>query len=116
MKFSQFERKQCLQSLKDPGAVKTVRDMDFIKALMPLVDAVLNLPMISMMWSDIEAKKYRRGKDRRTGQPIMSWGLFLVGQLELPIADFGDDPASEHNAQMVATLLNAAKEFRMKVI
>lgn len=116
MKFSQFERKQCLQSLKDQGGTKTVRDMDFIKALMPLVDAVINLPMVSMTWSDIEAKKYGRGRDQRTGKPMMSWGLFLVGQLESPIADFGGAPASEHNAQMVATLLNAAKEFRQKVM
>ena len=117
VKISQFERNQCLQRLMDSGAAKTVRDMDFIRALEPLIQTVLNLPLQALMWSDVEARRKGCPVIRQDGTTYIDnqWVVALVGNL-VPSIEFGEGVNAEQSAKMVADLLNAVRMFRQKVM
>ena len=117
MKISQFERNQCLQRLRDTGAAKTVRDMDFIRALEPLIQTVLNLPLQKLTWYDVEARRKGIQIVRANGETYIDnqWVLALVGD-PVPSIEFGEGVNAEQSAKMVADLLNAVRMFRQKVM
>lgn len=112
-----FERKQCLQRLMDPGAAKTVRDMEFIRALEPLVQTILNLPHQALTWNDVEARRNSTQIVRANGEAYIDnrWVVALVGD-PVPSIEFGEGVNAEQSAKMVADLLNAVRIFRQKVV
>lgn len=101
MKISQFERNQCLQRLRDPGAAKTVRDMDLILCIIPLVNKLFNLSYPNLSWGQVEARQKTISEQRWVVHPKMNPNQII---------DCGDKNDSELIANAVNNALGGFKQ------
>lgn len=91
--------------------------MDFIRAVEPFIQTILNLPLQSLIWFPVEARRKGIQICRQNGESYIDnqWVISLVGD-PVPAIEFGNGINAEQSARMVADLLNAVRMFRQKVM
>lgn len=104
-RFNAIERKDFLRRLSDPGATKTARDMDYIRRISQLVNALFNLSYPNLSWGRVEARQKTVSDQRWVIYPKMNPNRII---------DCGNQPDSELIANAVQNALGGFKQRMFK--